>query len=319
MKLSILGITFSLLLSAAAKPGEPYTLTGRESSVFGIFQADLKAYPELYAGEDVNVYYETFKSLNNLGERKLQLGEELMFPDTAISKKIREAKEAEAAREAAREAAKLDAAEARERAKDAPATTTPQTDYSSGQVSLFGSDRPSSRTSSYLQADRERIEAARKNARHQAIRNFQLTLLPSWMFDFTLNIVQNIESGNIATLTEQAQEKVDEPFSKALVLHTYPEQKAYVLQFEQPEKVGEYFFFAIKREDSGRLRFYSLERGITFFGTGDISVLHEWQSARDYADLGGRGYSDLPSFLKELEDGPKAASEDEDTEQEFTP
>lgn len=316
MKLSILSITFSLLLSAAAKPGEPYTLTGRESSVFGIFQADLKAYPELYADEDVNVYYEAFKSLNNLGERKLQLGEELMFPDTAISKKIREAKEAEAAREAAREAAQAEAAAARERAKEAPApaTTTPKTDYS-GQVSLFGSDRPSSRTSGYLQADRERAETARKNARHEAIRHFQQTLLPNWMFDFTLNIVQNIENGDIETLTEQAQEKVDEPFSKALVLHTYPEQQAYVLQFEQPEKVGEYFFFAIKKEESGRLRFYSLERGITFFGTGDLSVLHEWQSARDYSDLGGRSYSDLPSFLKELKNGPSEASEAEDSGQ----
>lgn len=307
MKLSILGIIFSLLFSTVAKPGESYTLTGREKSVFGIFQADLKAYPELYAGEDVNAYYQSFKTLNNLGERKLQLGEELKFPDTAASKKIRAAEAAEAARARAEAQAVVDAEAARTQAIESP-TITPSND-TSGQVSLFGSDKPSSRPALSPQAERARAESERKTARHQAIRQFQRTLLPLWMFDYSLNVIENIENENIDMLTKQAQEKVDDQFSEALVLHAYPEQKTYILQFEEPKKVGEYFFFAIKREEGGRLRFYSLERGISFFGAGNASVLHEWQSGRDYSDLGGREYNDLPNFMKELKYGQSKVSE----------
>lgn len=54
MKLYVSGILFSLLFSVAAKPGESYVLTGREKSIFEIFQADLKAYRHLYEGEDIN-------------------------------------------------------------------------------------------------------------------------------------------------------------------------------------------------------------------------------------------------------------------------
>ncbi|MDF7807186.1 hypothetical protein P4E94_07040 [Pontiellaceae bacterium B12219] len=66
MKFKILAVSASLLFSAVAKPGEPYVLTGRESSIFGIFQADMKAYPELYNGVDVNECFQAFKTLNNL-------------------------------------------------------------------------------------------------------------------------------------------------------------------------------------------------------------------------------------------------------------
>ncbi|MDF7799818.1 hypothetical protein P4C99_10095 [Pontiellaceae bacterium B1224] len=314
MKLSILSIIFFLLLSTAAKPGESYILTGRETSIFGIFQADLKAYPELYEGEDVNAYYQSFKTLNNLGERKLKPGEELIFPDTALSKKIKEAEAAEAARAAAEAEAAVAAAEAAEaqtQGAAAPAAAPSTAPY--GEVSLFGTDRPSSARPQ--QPDRANAEAQQQQARQQAINHFQYNLLPFLMFDYSRNIIGNIEDGNIDILVEQAQETVDERFAKALVLHAYPEQKTYVLQFEKPEKVGEYFFFAIKKEDSGTFRFYSLEMGITFFGTGNKGVLHEWLSAGDYSDLGGRSYNDLPSFLKELKNGKPEVADDEDSKE----
>lgn len=318
MKLSILGIIFSLILSAAAKPGEPYILTGREKSIFAIFQADLKAYPELYADEDINSYYEAFKTLNNLGERKLKLGEELRFPDTALSKKIREAEAAEAARaaeEAAEEAAAakaaLEAAEARARAKENPEATpaAPPETESSGEITLFGSDKRSAFRQNSPKTATVRTEAELGEDRHEAIHYFQHTMLPFYLYDHNRSIVEDIENNDIKTLTEQAQEKVDERFAKALVLHAYPEKKTYVLQFEKPAKAGEYFFFAIKREESGRLGFFSLEQGISFFGTGNVSTLHEWLSGRDFSDLGGRDYKDLPSFLKELASGPAKASD----------
>ena len=155
------------------------------------------------------------------------------------------------------------------------------------------------------------MQAEQKRVRHLAIHYFQHTLLPHLMYDYNRNIVENIEQGNIDALISQAHEKVDEKFSEALVLHAYPDQKTYFLEFEKPKKGGEYFFFAIKRNESGRPRFYSLEQGISFFGTGNESVLCEWRSGREFSHLGGRDYKDLSSFLKELEVGQDVRSENE--------
>jgi hypothetical protein len=299
MKFYVLVISISQLFSAAAKPGEPYVLTGRESSVFGIFQADLKAYPELYEGEDVNEYYQAFKTLNNLGERKLQLGEALQFPDTAVSKQIREA-EIAAAEKAAQ---KVEAAETMVSAYEVDAVPAEE---SSDGLSLFGSDRRSSPTVSSPVDEATRL----KNARYEAVHYFQHTLLPNWIHDYNRNIVENIENGNIAELAAQAQLQVDEDFAETLVLHPYPDKKIYVLEFEAPQKVGDYFFAAVIKNEYDGFSFYSLEKGLSFFGAGDDSVLVEWEDAGDFSNLGGRKYKDLFSFVQELEAGPSVPADD---------
>lgn len=285
MKLYVSGILFSLLFSVAAKPGESYVLTGREKSIFEIFQADLKAYRHLYEGEDINTYYRAFKSINNLGERKLKPGEELIFPDTEMSKKIREAEIAKAAKAA----------------EDATAPKEPAPEPDAQSPATTGSP----------EAERARAEAQQKKARHEAIHYYQHTLLPHWMFDYKRNMAANIEKGNINALVDQAHRRVDEHFAKSIVLHASQDKKIYVLEFEKPEYRGQYFFFAIKKEESGRLYLYSLEQGISLFGVGDASVLFEWRSGEDFSDLGGRDYNDLSSFLQELEAGRPEPSDDE--------
>jgi hypothetical protein len=295
-------IIFSLLFSAAAKPGEPYVLTGREKSIFSIYQADMKAYRELYEGEDINEYYEEFKTLNNLLDgRMLKRGEELMFPHTRKSKEIEEAEEAKAVR-AAEEA---EAAAARKQAREAAAANHEKPEE---QPSLFGSDSRSRPGATNPEAERKRAEALRKDARRKSVYNFQHTLLPDWMCNHSNEI---LEKGNIEALVTIAREKVDEGFAGSLVLHRYPDQSIYILEFEKPKNVSEYFFVAINTRESGGPYFYGLEKGISFFGTGEESVLFEWRPRGHVSKLGGRNYEDLSSFLQELEKGRPVSSHHE--------
>jgi len=294
-------IVFSLLFSAAAKPGEPYVLTGREKSILSIYQADMKAYRELYEDEDINEYYKEFKTLNNLLDgRKLNQGEELMFPHTKKSKEIEEAEEAKAAR-AAKSA---ETAAARKQARGAPAANY---DKQGEQLSLFGSDSPSRPRATHPEDERKRAEALRKDARQKSVYYFQHTFLPDWIYSHSNEI---LEKGNVDVLVTNAREKVDEDFAESLILHRYPDKSIYILEFEKPENVNEYFFVAIKMRESGGSYFYTLEKGISFFGAGEVSVLFEWRSRRNVSKLGGRNYKDLSSFLQELEKGRPVNSGD---------
>ncbi|MDF7809548.1 hypothetical protein P4E94_19075, partial [Pontiellaceae bacterium B12219] len=225
-----------------------------------------------------------------LGERKLKVGEELQFPDTEISKKLREVERIKAQELAAAE-------EAGAPADELAATTS---EASEDGLSLFGADRRSAAQPSDPEAEAER----QKNARFKAVHYFQHTLLPNWIHDYRRNIVENMENGNIDVLVTQAQMQVDEGFANRLVLHPFPEKEIYVLEFEAPEKVGDYFFAAVLKNEYGGFSFFSLEKGLSFFGAGDESILYEWDGPGDFSDLGGRKYSDLASFIQELETGP---------------
>ncbi|MDF7826251.1 hypothetical protein P4B35_19645 [Pontiellaceae bacterium B12227] len=281
-----------LLCSAGAKPGDSYVLTGREKSVFGIYQADMKSFPELYEGVDVNAYYTEFKALNGLDGRKLRLGEELKFPHTPKSRQIEQEKRAEAAR-AARAA---EAATERVRAKEAAAAANPG--KTEKEISLFGSDTRS-------RPGRISPEAERKNARQKAVYYFQRTFLPQWLRNHSNEILEN---GPVDGLITSARTWVDKDFAASLVLYRYPDKRIYILEFEKPKNVSEFFFVAIKADESGGSYFYYLEKGISFFGAGEESVLHEWRSGGDVSNLGGRDYTDLASFLQELEGGRPVSS-----------
>lgn len=278
-------MVFSFLLSAAAKPGEAYALTGREKSIFSIFQADMKAYPDLYEGEDINAYYQAFKALNNLdGGRKLKQGEELMFPHTQKSKEIEEAEKAEAARAKA----EAEAAAARARAREAVAAAEQDTHASPEEI------------------ERANAYAERKRARQNAIYQFQHWQLPSWLEDHSTNIVESMDA-----LVAKACEKVDEQFAEALVLHRYPDKNIHVIEFEKPDKVKNCFFLAMKREANGLPYLYALEKGIGFFGTGDVSVLFEQHPEGGFSELGGRKYNDLSSFVQDIDEERPATTEEE--------
>lgn len=281
-------------LSAPAEPGGTYVLTGREKSIFGIFQADTKAHWELYKGEDINTLYQEFRKINNLEGRKLQRGETLTFPHTKKSKQLAKAEKARAER-AAREA---EAAAARDQAKLAGSGTSGEAD---NQSELFGSDtRAPLSNATPEELEKARIEAEKKSTRYRAVKSFQRYFMPRWIFKQDTDI---ITEGSIAALVALAEEKVDGDFAKALKLHSYPEKNIYIIEFEKPQIVGELLFFAILREGNGVSFFYSLEKGIRFFGAGEAGVLREWQYGVEVAELGGRKYNDLAGFLNELEAG----------------
>ena len=150
-------------------------------------------------------------------------------------------------------------------------------------------------------------EALRKEARQKAVYYFHHTLIPDWIYRHSNEI---IEKGNIDALVTNAREIVDEDFAESLVLHRYPDKRIYILEFEKPQNMNEYFFVAIKMRESGGTYFYALEKGISFFGIGDVSVLFEWRSRGNVSKLGGRNYEDLSSFLQELENGRTVSSSD---------
>lgn len=285
-------ILFCLLFSAVAKPGEPYVLTGREKSIFGIYQADMKAFPELYAGENVNEYYMEFKALNNLGERKLQRGEELLFPHTEKSQMILDQKTEEANRWAGEVAAENTRLHAEEPPDD------------SEELSLFGSDtraRPPRRSAA---EEKAREESRQKDARKLAVNYFQHQSLLKWLE--TQSDAVDV-AGGLDGLIEIARGTVDAAFAEALVLHAYPDKNIHILAFEEPDLVGEYFFVALKKEENGPRTFYALEKGLRFFGTGDEAILNELGTDGYVNNLGGRTYTDLLSFVQEIEVGPSGS------------
>lgn len=271
------------LLPSFGKPGESYVLTGKEKSIFGIFQADMKAWPDLYAGEDVNECYKAFKAMNDLdGGRKLQLGEELQFPHTEKSKALLEAKAEEEARLAAEAERETRLAAEAEKEAEIAANTN------SAPSELFGTDLPS----------RQDPEVQRQNARHNAVTKFYQESLIRWMMRNDLGI---LKSGNPEQVVKLADARVDEEFSKAIKLHTYPEKEIYILEFEKPKRVEDYIFFAVKVDENGQQSFFSLEKGLSMFGAGDVSILKQWHTTWDASELGGRPYDDLSGFVKELE------------------
>lgn len=272
-------------LSVSAEPGGSYTLTGREKSIFGIFQADMKAYPELYKGADVNACYAAFKTLNDLdGGRKLQRGETLQFPHTAQSRAKAEAAQA-AAEQAER---KAERAAARPAAAPAPAAAD--------RGELFGADRRGAHDAALK----------RKNARRQAVLSFQLNRLPRKLFSLE---PPEIDDETLGELVTAARSRVDEAFAEALKLHRYPEKGIWILEFEPPEQKSGLFFFAAKIDSDGAVWFYSLEKGLSVFGAGHESKLTEWKSEWNTVDLGGRPYSSLSDFLAELDRGPAPADD----------
>jgi len=296
--------------SATAEPGGTYVLTGRETSIFGIFQADTKAHWELYKGEDINALYQEFKKINNLEGRKLQKGETLTFPHTKKSTQLAKAEKARAKREA-REAAERKremaraqkaAAAARERDRIGAQEAAASPGETDGKLSaLFGSDsRGSQSSASPEELERARLEARKKSARYRAVKSFQRSFMPRWVYEQNNEI---IIKGSIAALVGLAEEKVDGEFAEALKLHSYPDKNIYIIELEEPETVGEFLFFGILREENGGSYFYSLEKGISLFGAGDAGVLREWRYGVEVADHGGRKYNDLSGFLKELEAG----------------
>jgi len=286
-------ILFSFMLSVSAKPGGTYALTGKESSIFGIFQADMKAFPELYEGEDVNEYYSRFKAVNDLeGDRKLQLGEELKFPHTDKSKEIAEAelvaaeeKARKEARIAARKAARLAEQEAQARRPSDNESSTNQTD--SGYGELFGSDMPGA----------YEAELKQQRARTRAVNRFEQSWLPGWLFS---RKIAQLTDEHMAELVQVAAGEVDERFAQAMKLHCFPDQKICIIEFETPAGQEEYFFFAIMESESGSVDYYALEKGLSFFGAGQESKLVKWRSVWSATDVGARDYSDLKSFMSDI-------------------
>jgi hypothetical protein len=95
LMISILSIICAPFVSAI--PGGTYVLTGNEKSIQEIISADMEQYPDLYKGESLSAYVDTFKRVNNIGQKKLTLGDNLVFPETAASRGLKEAKAAEEA------------------------------------------------------------------------------------------------------------------------------------------------------------------------------------------------------------------------------
>jgi hypothetical protein len=82
--ISVLALLITVQV-AFPKPGETYTLTGKEKSIEEIVKADMQMFPELYKGESLKFYIVKFKNQNRIGKRKLKPGDQLTFPTTKAS------------------------------------------------------------------------------------------------------------------------------------------------------------------------------------------------------------------------------------------
>lgn len=85
------------IINAEAEPGGTYTLTGNEKSLTEVIQADMQNHVELYKGESLSSYTKKFKKENQIGKRKLNPGDELVFPETMASLKAKKAGAAQSA------------------------------------------------------------------------------------------------------------------------------------------------------------------------------------------------------------------------------
>ncbi len=145
------------------------------------------------------------------------------------------------------------------------------------------------------EADKKKMRA-----RHDGICKYQQELLPIWIHKTRGRVFSELQSGVPSQLMNQAIQFVDSKFAGSLSLKFYPEKGLYVIVFEQPTRAYHCYYAAIKKEGNG-YSYFTLEKGISFFGTGDDSVLCTLEKDGSRVKLGGRKYNDLASFVREFE------------------
>lgn len=143
-------------------------------------------------------------------------------------------------------------------------------------------------------------EAKKKQARSEGVTYYQHRYLPSLTYNTGGSFFSNLVSGLPPYVISRASEVVDEDFAASIVLKSYPEKNLFILVFENPTRMSQCYYAAIREEESG-YGYYTLEKGLSIFGTGDSSVLYHWDATGEPVKLGGREYTTLDSFLNEFE------------------
>lgn len=143
-------------------------------------------------------------------------------------------------------------------------------------------------------------EDLKKQVRQDGIFEYQTRFLPYWVQRNGTQLLSGSTVGVPQELTRTAREVVDTAFAESLCLTFYPEKQLVVIEFEKPSKTGSCYFVGIRAEENG-ISLYSLEKGMSIFGTGSKSVLCITDKTRAREELGTRQYDDLDQFLAEFE------------------
>jgi hypothetical protein len=163
-------------------------------------------------------------------------------------------------------------------------------------IALIALTTLSSTVSAEPESDTSNVAPAN---RHQTIYQFEHVILPDWVHHSSGHFFNDLADGIPSSMTELAQQVVDQKFADALTLKAYPKKQAFALTFPTPEKTPECYFAIIKKEADG-FSYFTLEQGLDLFGIGTSCVLCKWTEDGTHQNLGKREYRDLNSFAKEV-------------------
>ena len=136
-------------------------------------------------------------------------------------------------------------------------------------------------------------------SRHDKIYYFQHKVLPAILFASDSVFFADLTNGNYKIINF-AKDIVDEDFAKAMDIQPASNIDAYTITFQEPAQVPECYYALIIKDGTG-YSYYTLERGIDMFETGEIPrVLCEWTKDEIHRNYGPREYDDLESFVNDI-------------------
>ena len=140
---------------------------------------------------------------------------------------------------------------------------------------------------------------ARELTRHQKIYYLQHRLFPEWTHKSNGAFFADLMQGNSQRLLEAAEQIVDKKFSDRIVIQTFADHKGVLIKFPPPNESPECYFIFIKQREKGYL-FYTYEKSLNLFGTGEKGVVGSWTANMKHLNMGERMYDDAESFINEV-------------------
>ncbi len=135
---------------------------------------------------------------------------------------------------------------------------------------------------------------------HDKIYYLQHRLLPQWTHESKGAFFDDLMHDHPEKLLKAASEIVGEEFSRRLLVRKYNEFNGVLLTFQTPNEPPEcYFIYIVKAKDG--FKFYTYEKTMDLFGSGDKGVVGAWSADGKHSNFGPRKYDDADSFVTELQ------------------
>jgi len=136
-------------------------------------------------------------------------------------------------------------------------------------------------------------------SRHDKIYHLQHRLLPRWTYSTKGKFYKDLLNGDYDILLTAASKIVGKEFSKKIIIRRCIDSNGVLLIFPTPVETPECYFIFITKVKNG-YRFFTYEKTVDLFGSGNKGAVGEWTSEGKHKNLGPRKYEDAEHFIKDL-------------------